>query len=154
MRRMLPKVLDIIKKYRTNDPNELAERLGIKVKYADMMGGPNGIFIKFVKKQVILINKELDFDHQNVVLAHELGHILLHQGGYHLFSMHTLKKDTMEQKEFEANKFAFLLIAHTCLRNNPDMIDGIRNEKRLTIDETVNLVKEFQKAQCFTCQGG
>lgn len=29
MRRMLPKVLDIIKKYRTNDPNELAERLGI-----------------------------------------------------------------------------------------------------------------------------
>lgn len=50
MRRMLPKVLDIIKKYRTNDPNELAERLGIKVKYADMMGGPNGIFIKFVKK--------------------------------------------------------------------------------------------------------
>lgn len=53
MRRMLPKVLDIIKKYRTNDPNELAERLGIKVKYADMMGGPNGIFIKFVKKQVI-----------------------------------------------------------------------------------------------------
>lgn len=34
------------------------------------------------------------------------------------------------------------------------MIDGIRNEKRLTIDETVNLLKEFQKVQCFTCQGG
>lgn len=110
MRRMLPKVLDIIKKYRTNDPNELAERLGIKVKYADMMGGPNGIFIKFIKKQVILINKELDFDHQNVVLAHELGHILLHQGGYHLFSMHALKKIRWNRKNLKLINSPFCLL--------------------------------------------
>lgn len=129
MKRMLPTVLDIVKKYQTNNPNELAGKLGIKVKYANMLDGPNGIFIKAAKKQVILINKMLDYDHQNVVLAHELGHIFLHRGGFHLFDIHMLHKKEETKKDFEANKFAFLLIAHTCLRNNPEMIDGIKMKK-------------------------
>lgn len=36
MKRLLPTVIDIIRKYETNNPNELAELLGIDVYYVNM----------------------------------------------------------------------------------------------------------------------
>ena len=75
--------------------------------------------------------------------------MILHKGGYHLFDIHKLSVSKQDKKEYEANKFAFLLIAHTCLRNNPTMIDSIKGEKTLTLKDTLELLKTFSKESCF-----
>ena len=36
MKRMLPEVLNIVRRYRTNNPNELAECIGIDVNYVNL----------------------------------------------------------------------------------------------------------------------
>lgn len=53
------------------------------------------------------------------------------------------------RQELEANKFAFLLIAHTCLRNDVDMIDGIREEKLLTTERVLELLEVFAGTSCY-----
>ena len=62
------------------------------------------------------------------------------------------RKENLEKvgrQELEANKFAFLLIAHTCLRNDVDMIDGIREEKLLTTERVSELLKVFAGTACY-----
>lgn len=46
MKRMLPVVLDIIKKYGTNDPNEIASAMHISVKKAPLPDEIGGFFLK------------------------------------------------------------------------------------------------------------
>lgn len=41
------------------------------------------------------------------------------------------------------------LISHTCMRNCPDMIDGIRDEQLLTIESTEKLLEQFSVFPCF-----
>ena len=42
-----------------------------------------------------------------------------------------------------------IVIAHTCLRNSPKMIDSIRNEKELTFNDTIELLKIFERTGCY-----
>ena len=97
----------------------------------------NEAYIKVGKTQVVLIEKNLDFNHRQVVLAYELRHIFLKQHGKRFADLHLLTKEERDFREYNANKFAFLLIAHTCSRNDPEMIDGIRDEKKLTLEDAV-----------------
>lgn len=46
MKRMLPVVLDIIKKYGTNDPNEIASAMHISVKKVPLPDEIGGFFLK------------------------------------------------------------------------------------------------------------
>lgn len=71
------------------------------------------------------------------------------QHGKRFADMHLLSKEEKDFREYNANKFAFLLIAHTCLRNEPEMIDGIRFEKELTLEDTVRLLERFKTCNCF-----
>ena len=86
---------------------------------------------------------------KKVALAHELGHFILHKRGYNIFDIDLLTDRERKEKEYEANKFAFLLVAHTCLRNSPMMIDSIKNERELTFNDTVELLKIFENTGCF-----
>lgn len=149
MKRMYPKVVDLVYKYRTNNPSELARAMGIQVFYVDLKHEMNGVYVKIGEKQIVLIEKSLDFNHRQVVLAHELGHIFLKQHGKRFADLHLLSKEEKDFREYNANKFAFLLIAHTCLRNEPEMIDGIRHEKELTLEDTVRLLERFKACNCF-----
>lgn len=92
-------------------------------------------------------------DEKNVTLAHELGHAVLKHSQHRIIDVDIVsKKDNPEhvaKEELEANKFAFLLISHTCLRNDYDMIDGIRNEKLLTIDRVLELLAVFSNTSCY-----
>ncbi len=148
MKTMLPFVVDIIREHETNDPNELAAHLNITVKYVPLLG-VKGVYLKFANIQVIAIEEKLNADERNVVLAHEIGHLYLHKKGYSVFDIDILPQHEKAQKEFEANKFAFLLISHTCLRNNPRMIDGIRNEQHLSVADVVRLLREFSETACY-----
>lgn len=153
MKRMLPKVLEIIREHSSNDPDVIANNLGIRVHYRALPIRIKGLLVRTPLSRDVVINSKIDTNHKKIALAHELGHVFLHKGGFHLFEINLLTAADKHVKEYEANKFAFLLIAHTCLRNSPLMIDSIRNEKELTFSDTIALLAIFERTGCFINQG-
>lgn len=109
-----------IKKYKTNNPSELADCLGIKVMYEPLGKNIRGFYQGCPKNKVIHINEVLTYKEKLVVLAHELGHALLHSNLHILF----LEKNTFlltNKYEMEANKFAAeLLIDDDLINDSPD----------------------------------
>ena len=148
MKKMLPKVLSVVKRFESNDPNTICKALHIRVVPKPCIG-VKGIFISSPIKQLIVVDRALTTNEKNVVLAHELGPYFLHGIGTRIFAGDVLTKEQHRQQEFEANKFAFLLIAHTCLRNTPHMIDSIAAEQRLTFSAVVSLLDEFSATTCY-----
>lgn len=149
MKRMLPKVLDIIKEHKSNDPDVIARNLRIRVHYRLLPKQLKGMLIKTPFTKDIVINSRININQKKVALAHELGHIYLHGGGFNLIEIDLLTDSERKRKEYEANKFAFLLVAHTCMRNSPRMIDSIRNERYLTFNDTVELLNIFERTGCY-----
>lgn len=118
------KVTKLLKLYKTNDPEELANRMGILI--IDMpLGSSAGSYRFMKKKRVIFINSDLDYHHRKVVIAHELGHAILHPKINCCF----IKNKTLllnSKIEKEANIFACELLVHDDLLK--DYIDYSLNE--------------------------
>lgn len=106
----LPKSL--IRKYRTRDPFEIAEALGIEVVMCPEFKRQKGVFTVILRNCLILINANLSEEMQRIVCAHELGHALLHR------KMASATKGLLEfelfdindQMEYDANAFAATLL--------------------------------------------
>lgn len=104
------RVKNLEKKYGTRDPYKLCKRLKINIIYMDL-GEIKGIYKKVVTNKFIVINENLDKFCQKVVLAHELGHAILH----HSKEIQALKDYDLfprfsNQIEVEANIFAAELL--------------------------------------------
>lgn len=104
------RVKNLEKKYGTRDPYKLCKRLKINIVYMDL-GEIKGIYKKVVTNKFIVINENLDKFCQKVVLAHELGHAILH----HSKEIQALKDYDLfprfsNQIEVEANTFAAELL--------------------------------------------
>lgn len=104
------RVKNLEKKYGTRDPYKLCKRLKINIIYMDL-GEIKGIYKKVVTNKFIVINENLDEFCQKVVLAHELGHAILH----HSKEIQALKDYDLfprfsNQIEVEANTFATELL--------------------------------------------
>ena len=151
MKRLSPKVVDIIREHKTNDPDKLAALIGIEVYYENVHSETfQGASFTYKNRRLIVINEKFDWNHRKVILAHELGHTLLQNtDGLDFSGSHVITEEAINKDELEANKFAFLLISHTCMRNCPDMIDGIRDEQLLTIESTEKLLEQFSVFPCF-----
>ncbi len=153
MKRILPTVLNLVREYGTNNPFELCHIMHINVKMVIIPDMPKGLSLRLFGRDVVYVNKHLDFNRQHVVVAHELGHIVLGHMQHKVFGFDVIPKressEKANQQELAANKFAFLLIAHTCLRNNADMIDGIREEKLLTTERVIELLEVFSDTSCY-----
>ena len=101
-------VKKIIKKYGTNDPFEICERLGIWV-YILPLGKIQGHYTYAKRKKVFFINEDLSEIEKNFCCAHELGHALLHtKSNVYFNSSNTF----FVQNKFEnqANEFAAELL--------------------------------------------
>lgn len=101
-------VTQIIKKYKTNNPFELAEALGIDVLYENL-GSINGYYTKILRCKFIHVNYNLDEARQRYTIAHELGHALLHPNANTPF----LREKTLfsvDKLERQANTFAVELL--------------------------------------------
>ncbi len=78
MKRLLPKVVDIIREHKTNDPDKLAALIGIEVYYENVHSETfQGASFTYKNRRLIVINEKFDWNHRKVILAHELGHTLL-----------------------------------------------------------------------------
>lgn len=98
------RVCNLIKKYGTNDPFRLAEELGVLTVYADLCKIQGYLYRK--RRRCIILNENLpDEVAERMVMAHELGHALLHKRGicYYIGGITLNLKD---MNEVEANRFA------------------------------------------------
>lgn len=104
------RVKNLEKKYGTKNPYSLCSKLKIKILYLDL-GEIKGIYKKVLTNKFIVINENLDEFCQKVVLAHELGHAILHNSK----EVQTLKDYDLFPRfsnriELEANTFAAELL--------------------------------------------
>lgn len=98
----------LVKKYNTNDPFYIANRIGILVLF-EPLGSIYGYYNYYKRIKMIHINDQLDETLQRFTCAHELGHALLH----HDINTTFLKSKTFfstEKIEREANTFAVELL--------------------------------------------
>lgn len=102
-------ILKLVRKYKTNDPFELADRLNISVRFHDLGKGTRGLYIKKLKRRYIIIHKDLDFHWSRFVCAHELGHDRLHPG-LNRFWLDEKTFFNADKFERQANKFAIRLL--------------------------------------------
>lgn len=107
-------VKKLINKYKTTAPAELAECLNIMVIY-EPLGSVWGMYKYIKRNKLILINSSLKEQEQRYVLAHELGHAVLHTKSscfcYGL-NINTYKK------EYEANIFSAELLINCDEKDN------------------------------------
>lgn len=104
------RVKNLEKKYGTKNPYSLCSKLKIRILYLDL-GEIKGIYKKVLTNKFIVINENLDEFCQKVVLAHELGHAILHNSK----EVQTLKDYDLFPRfsnriELEANTFAAELL--------------------------------------------
>lgn len=82
------------KKYQTDDPYEICKYLDIQVMERPMGKSPRsckGFFLVSSRCKLIVINSDLPDSIQRIIIAHELGHAVLHSDSaintFHEFAM-------------------------------------------------------------------
>lgn len=106
------KAKDLIKKYKTRDPETIARGEKIEIKYKYLSPScPEGIFKKILRRKYIIINmtRIINDTHLNMVLAHELGHAKIHASDKAFF-LHDHTFYDRGRFELEANGFAAELL--------------------------------------------
>lgn len=103
----------LIRKYGTRDALRIARAEGVAV-YEKPLGQLLGFYTCFQKHRVIVLNESLDDDRRAIVLAHELGHDMLHrsrarEGALQEYVLFEMK----DPSEYEANAFAAHLLIDT-----------------------------------------
>ncbi len=126
----------LVQRYNTRDVYELIDNLNIILLRVPLHSSINGMYQYFKRNKIIYLNNNLDIIMERHVLAHELGHAILHPK----INITYLESNTFYSKEkFEiaANTFAAELL----------ITDSLFNEyKKSTLDEMAlieNLPKEL-----------
>lgn len=109
-----------VHKYGTRSPYEMAERMGIIVQ-KNNLGTIRGYYFKKYRIKQIILHNDLSESDERFVLAHEIGHAVLHEDvntpflmGNTLFSKNKFEK--------EANLFAIeLLVPDEIITENLDL---------------------------------
>lgn len=99
----------IVARYRTCDPFEIADALGVSVEYDDI-GKLKGYYCFMNRVRMIVINEALDERMKRLICAHELGHDRLH---FDLAMASPLRDEgfaSTAKPETEANCFAASLL--------------------------------------------
>lgn len=119
-------IRQLIRKYKTNDPFELANHLNITIWYRDLGKGTRGLYIKKLRRRYIVIHEDLDEQWQRFVCAHELAHDRLHPG-MNRFWLDEHSLFNAGKFERQANKFAIRLLTFgDRLNRDESIIDLLR----------------------------
>ena len=122
----------LYKKYKTKDPKELCSYLDIKIIYENL-GSINGYFQSSCRIKIIHLNTNLEENFSRFVLAHELGHAILHEK-LNLMFLETNTFDLKDKYERQANIFAAELLLDDTLKN-------IYYESNCTVNEIACIEK-------------
>lgn len=103
------RVRNLLKKYGTADPMVIAKALKIKVFAADLPSHVNGMWKRVLRRKYICYNQNLEDWQIKAVVAHELGHILLHPAYKH-YCTENRTYFASTKHENEADTFALYLL--------------------------------------------
>lgn len=109
-------VKKLVKNHRTNDPEEMADYLNVIIMNMPMGNNIAGYYKYIKRRKYIFINSNIsDSSYRKVILAHELGHAIMHRTQNCAFmNGHTLLLTSKIERQ--ANLFAaFLLIGDDLL---------------------------------------
>ena len=123
-----------VKKYNTRNPFELAEHLNVQVQFGDL-GSRSGCYMFLKNHKCIFLNEKLNEIEMRIVMAHELGHAILHRKENCYFIRNKTFLLT-SKSEIEANTFAAELLL-------PDEI--FLENKDYTIDQIARLTGYCEK---------
>lgn len=97
-------------KYGSADPFEICEERHIQIIYQPMGTSPGackGFYLLNCRCKAIVLNSEMPEDVQRIILAHELGHDILHSSVAGINAFHEFSVcDNTDRLEYEANIFA------------------------------------------------
>lgn len=117
----------VMRKYDETDPFRLAKAMKIIVSYEPLglyEGCCKGFFIVHRRMKHITINSDLPEELQRVVLAHEIGHCVLHNSAGAMAAFHEMVLfDTVDFREYEANIFASEL-----LLSDEDVLEALNDD--------------------------
>lgn len=114
------------KKYNTSSPYELAEYLDITV-IIQPLGNVWGMYKYINKNKVIFINSVLSEIERRFVLAHEIGHAVLHpRSSCYFINQHNYVSKI--KSEYEANVFAAEFLINDVVINQLEL-DGLSLEQ-------------------------
>lgn len=110
----------LVRKYGTRNPFEIAKHLNLILVRVPLMGKTRGFYQFFQRNNIIYIDEALPENEQMLVLAHELGHMLLHKKTNAIFLDSKTHLKTYKYEK-EANTFAAeLLIPDSLILENPE----------------------------------
>lgn len=112
-------VQQLCTKFNTRSPYELVDELGIILQYGEGMDSVRGFYLYANRIKLICIGNNMPSYLERFVIAHELGHAIMHKHSSAPFLQSTLL--SVDKLEIEANKFATeLLIPDEMLLEYPD----------------------------------
>ncbi len=129
-------VEDLIQTYNTSDPFRICDYLDVLVVRVPLVK-VNGFYQRFEDQDIIYINQDLNEEESTLVLAHELGHLILHSdvNALYLKSCNQLTS----RYEIQANAFAILLLRDRLnLENEIPLLDWRYDNYNL-----INLIRHF-----------
>lgn len=135
MRRDIKKIVAYYKKkFGTSDPFKIADALHIELIMGDI-GSREGCYMYLKRHKCIFLNENLDEHEKLFVMAHELGHAVMHpKENCYFIRNKTLLLNS--RNEIEANKFAMeLLIDDVVLAEN----------NHLTISQMARMFGYYEK---------
>lgn len=98
----------LIRKHQTRDPFIICDALNITLLYADLEPDIKGFYQYYKRKRIIQLNANIIPDEWRAVLAHEIGHVMLHKDFNCMFLTGTYL--TKNKYERQANIFAAELL--------------------------------------------
>lgn len=115
---------NLCRKYKTRNPYELIDAMGIILQYGENMERVRGFYLYANRIKLICVGNGLPEHIEKFVISHELGHAVMHKQSSAPFLQSTFL--SLDKMEIEANKFAAELVI-------PD--EEIMEHWEYTIDE-------------------
>lgn len=125
---------DLLNEFKTSNVKEIADHLDISIQYQDFKAKTLDSRLMIVdSKGYIFVRSDLDGAYENFLIAHELGHYILHFDKD--ISFNFLRRVYKTRLEREANEFACRLLMYEEIHNIKDVenIEFIVKEKGIPL---------------------
>lgn len=140
------RVKNLVRKYNTSDPFQIAGDLGIKIVRLPLPDDIRGFLVYVLRRKYIVLNDILCYAAQKIIVCHELGHMRLHPHyGYYLSA--DSQYYIPSRYEREANEFALHLLSHSCDMDS-DELSRLIEQRRPDPREVHFILGRFVDSQC------
>lgn len=128
------KIEALFYEFKTSNVKEIADHLDVSIQYQDFKAKTLDSRLMIVdSKGYIFVRNDLDCAYENFLIAHELGHYVLHYDEN--ISFNFLRRVYKTRLEREANEFAIRLLMYKELHNIKELenIEFIVKEKGIPL---------------------